>query len=111
MNDGLFSAEQRLERGVNQVFACLDQNLQPNIIGSATLLDQAPVERELCIRGGRKANLDFFETAFDERLEEFELLANVHRNGQRLVAIAQIHAAPDWRSREHATGPLAVGQI
>ena len=32
---------------------------------------------------------------FHERLEQLEFLADVHRHGERLVAVAQIHAAPD----------------
>ena len=35
---------------------------------------------------------------------------DVHRHGERLVAVAQIHAAPARRVGEDATGPLPVGQ-
>ena len=45
-----------------------------------------------------------------ERLEQFELLADVHRHGERLVAVAQIHAAPARRAGEDAVGPLPVRQ-
>jgi hypothetical protein len=43
-------------------------------------------------------------------LEQFQFLADVHGHGQGLVAIAQIHAAPDWRVGEDAVWPPAVGK-
>ena len=48
---------------------------------------------------------------FHERLEQLEFLRDVHRHGERLVAIAQIHAAPARRVREDAVGPLPVRQV
>ncbi len=68
-------------------------------------------EGEFRVRRGRKADFDFLETDFHERLEQFQFLRNVHRHGERLIAIAQIHAAPSWRVRERARRPLAVGQL
>ena len=48
--------------------------------------------------------------ALRERLEQLQFLRDIHRHGKRLVAVAQIHAAPARRVREGAVRPLAVGQ-
>src|SRR5205809_5150864 len=110
MNDGFFGPDQGLERALNQLLAGLNEDLQPDIFGRALLLDETPVKGELGIRRRRKANLDLLEAAFYESLKEFELLADVHRDGQRLVAIPKVHAAPDGGPRQRPVRPLAVGQ-
>src|SRR5699024_9311920 len=43
---------------------------------------------------GREADLDLLEADFDEQLEKLQLLLQAHRDDERLVAIAQIDAAP-----------------
>ena len=68
-----------------------------DVIGNAVFLDQPAVELEFGIRGRGKADLDFLEPAFHQRVEQLEFLRDVHRHGQRLVAIAQIDAAPARR--------------
>jgi hypothetical protein len=45
-----------------------------------------------------------------ERLNNSSFLPDVHRHGERLVAIAQIHAAPARGLGDDAIGPLPVGQ-
>jgi hypothetical protein len=81
-----------------------------HVVWCAVFLDEPAIERELGVRRGRKANFDFLEAALHERLKKFEFLAYVHGHGERLIAVAQIHAAPARRVREDAARPLAVGQ-
>src|SRR5882724_10322269 len=89
----------------------LHEDLQPDVIGRAVFLDEAAVEGEFRVGRRGKADFDFLEAGFHERLEQLEFLADVHGHSERLVAIAQIHAAPDGRMGEDAVGPLPVGQF
>ena len=106
-----FAPDQRLEGALDQILARLHQHLEPHVIRGAVFLDQPAIERELGVRGRGEPDLDFLEAALHEHLEQFELLADVHRHGQRLVAIPEVHAAPDRRARQRAVRPLAVGQF
>ena len=80
---------------LDQILARLHEHLEPHVVRRAVFLDEPAVEGELGVRRRREADLDFLEAALHERLEQLELLADVHRHGERLVAVAQIHAAPD----------------
>src|SRR5690606_3524165 len=46
----------------------------------------------------------------EELLPHAQLALGAHRLDERLVAVAQVDAAPRRRRREHAVGPGAVGQ-
>jgi hypothetical protein len=59
---------------------------------------------------GREPDLDLFEPAGHQRLEQFEFLADVHRHRQRLVSVPKIHTAPDRRPRQRPFRPTPVGQ-
>ena len=80
---------------LDQILARLHEHLEPHVIRDAVLLDEPAVEGELGVGGRGEADLDLLEAALHERLKQLELLADVHRHGQRLVAVAQVHAAPD----------------
>ena len=102
---------ERFHRALDQILARLHQHLEPDVVRHALFLDQPAVEGEFRVRRRRKSDLDFLEADPHERLEQLQLLRNVHRHGQRLVAIAQIHAAPARRVGEYAVGPLPVRQM
>ena len=110
MNDGFLRADQGLNRFLDQIFACLHEHLEPDVLRRAVFLNEAAVERELRVGRGRKADFDFLEAAFHERLKKLQFLADVHRHGECLVAISQIYAAPARRVAEDAVRPLPVGQ-
>ena len=101
---------ERLDGAFDQIFARLDEHLDGHVIGNVVLLNQQTVEGELGVRRGGKADLDLLETALHERLKQFQLLGDVHGNGERLVAVTQVHAAPDGRGGEGARRPLTIGQ-
>ena len=111
VNDDLLRADERLHRALDQILARLHEHLEPDIIQRALFFNEPAVERKLGVRRRGKADFDFLETDFDERLKQFQFLRHVHRHGERLVAVAQIHAAPARRVREDAVGPLPVGQV
>jgi hypothetical protein len=110
MNNGLLRADERFNSALNQIFTRLHEHLEPHVVRRAFFLDEPAVERELGIRCGRETNFDFLEAAFHKRLEQLKFLADVHRHGERLIAVAQIHTAPDGRVGKDAVRPLPVGQ-
>ena len=77
-------------------------------IGNQVLVDQAAREVELRLRRRRKADFDFLEAELDEQREHLELLRDGHRLHERLVAVAQIDAAPVGRALDRAARPLPV---
>ena len=105
-----FAPIERFDRALDQILARLHEHLEPDIVRRAVFLDEPAVEGEFGVRRRGKADFDFLEAAFYQRLEQFEFLRDVHRHGERLVAVAQIHAAPARRVGEDAVGPLPVGQ-
>ena len=111
MNDRLVRADERIDRSLDQILARLHEHLEPDVVRCAGFLDEPAIECELGVGGGREAHLDFLEAAFHQGLKQFELLADVHGHGQGLIAVAEIHAAPDRRAGEDAVRPLPVGQL
>ena len=81
----------------DNVLARLRENLYRHIVGYHIFLNQCPDEIVLRIRGGREAYLDLLEADLYQQLEEFEFILQTHRVDQSLIAVSQIHAAPDGR--------------
>ena len=71
----------------------------------------AAAKIEFDLRSGRETDLDFLEADLDEQFEVLEFFLDAHGLGEGLVAIAQIHAAPNRRAAEDAARPLAVEQV
>ena len=111
MHDCRPSACEAGKAGADQVFAALGEDLQQDILWHAIRLGKPADEIELCLASAWKANLNLFDTDFEEQVEEAVLLMSVHRVDDRLIAIAQIGREPAWRGRYAARGPLPVGQI
>ena len=97
VNDHALRAFQREHGLLNQILTGLHQALDGHVVRNTAVLDQAAVEFELGVGGGRKAHLDLFEAGLHQRREHVQLLRHVHRHRERLVAVAQVHAAPDGR--------------
>ncbi len=111
MENDVPRAAQRLERARDQILAALAEDLQAHIIRHEPVLDEPAAKIELDLRSRRESDFDLLETDPHEHLEILELLLDAHRLGQRLVAVAKIHAAPDRGMVENAVRPTAVGQI
>ena len=111
MDDRALRAFERLERAPDQWLARLRQHLHRHVVGNQPLVDQAPDEIELGLRGRRKADLDFLEAELDQQAEHPHFPLGVHRLDQRLVAVAKIDAAPRGRAVDAARGPSSVGQL
>ena len=111
MHDHIFRAADRLERFADQVFARLHQHLNGHIVGNMPAFDQLAADFVFGFGGRGKAHFDFFEAHVAKRFEIIQLFLQVHRRYQRLVAVAQVHTAPDRGFFDHPARPLPVGQI
>src|SRR6516164_3019362 len=67
-------SNQRLECSLNQIFARLNQHLQPDIFRSPLFFDQTAIESEFGVRCGGKPDFDFLEATFYQGLKQLELL-------------------------------------
>ena len=108
MHDRALSAAQRLERAFDQLGTRLREHLNDYIVGDQIALDQLAHEVEVCLRRRRKSDLDLLEARLDQQIEHPPLACRIHRLDECLIAIAQIHAAPQWRCGERAIGPSAI---
>ena len=111
MDDGRMDASQALKRSLDQILAALRQDLDQHVLRHAALIDQPTDE---IIFGGasrRKANLDLFETDFQQQVEKPALLLGAHRVDERLVAIAQVRRQPARRLGDGLGWPRAVGDV
>ncbi len=111
VNDGVFGASEGFEGALDEVFAGLDKDLDGDVIRDAAVFDEAAHECELSVGSRGEADFDLPEPAFHQGVEEFEFLGDVHGNGEGLVAVAKVDAAPDGGVGEGAIRPLAVGQV
>ena len=110
VDDHALGAAQRLEGARDQLAARLRQHLDRHTVGHQVLLDQHADEIELGLRCRWKSDLDLLEADAHEHLEHSQLARAVHRLDQRLVAVAQIDAAPQRRARQLRVGPAAIAQ-
>ena len=80
------------------------------MVGDPILLDELAHEIEIGLRRGGEAHLDLPETHAHQQFVEAPLAIGPHRLDERLVAVAQIDAAPDRRSGDDLIRPGPVGQ-
>ncbi|MNF73300.1 hypothetical protein D3C84_552970 [compost metagenome] len=111
VNDGLLGADQRFEGASDQVFAGLGQHLDTGVVGDMAAFDQLADEVKIGLRGRGEAYFDLLDADLHQGLEEAHLLRRIHRLDQRLVAVAQVRAAPDRHLADGLRRPAAVGQI
>ena len=94
---------------VDQLVPRLGQDLDRDVVGDGAVLDDLADEVEVGVGGGGKPDLDLLEADLDELVEHHSLAVGVHRLDERLVAVAQIDTAPQWRLVGHGVGPGPVG--
>ena len=106
--DGAARAAQRFERAGDQFGPCRREHLQRDVLGHLVLLDQLTHEIKIGLRCRRKAHLDLREAGGHQQMEEAVLARRIHRLDQRLVAVAQVDAAPLWRLLQLHVGPATM---
>ena len=95
VDNRLFDPAEALEGLADDVFPGLGQHLDGDVVGDQVPLDQLPEELVLGFAGRREADFDLLKADFGQELEKFQLLFQVHRDDQRLVAVPQVDRAPD----------------
>ena len=111
MHDHILGAVNGLKGLFDQVRARLHQHLNGHIVRDIMAVDQSAQDLILRLAGRGKAHLDLLKPNRNQGLKIFQLFLQIHRVHQRLVAVTQIHRAPNGRMVDHAVGPLAVRQI
>src|SRR6185312_10520468 len=111
MHDGATAAADRLEGAADEVLAGLGQHLDGDVIRDALRVDDLPHEIEIGLRGRGEADPDPLEPQLYEQVEHASLALGSHGIDERLIAVAQIDAAPNGCVVDDAAGPAAVGQV
>ena len=110
MDDGAARTAQGREGALDELRARLREDLDGDVGRDAPLLDDAAHEDVVGLGGGGEADLDLLEAHAHEGVEEARLALGPHGLDERLVAVAQVDAAPDGRSRDDGTRPTPVGE-
>ena len=111
MENDVLRACQGFQRAKDEILAALSEDLNRDIVWDPVLLDETTAKIKLDLRGRRKTNFDFLESDTDKHVEVFDFFIHAHRLRERLIAVAQIHAAPDRSSGKSPIRPLAARKI
>src|SRR5205807_525779 len=94
VDDRARRALEAFEGTLDQLAAALRQDLNGDVFGYQAFFDQQADEVEVRLRRGRKPDLDLLEADIEEHVPEAPLALGIHGVDERLVAVAQVHAAP-----------------
>ena len=97
VHDGIPDALQGIKGLADDVLAGLREHLYCHIVGDEVLLHQRAQEFILRFGGRGEPDFDLLEANRDELLVERQLFLQAHRHDERLIAVAQVDAAPDGR--------------
>ena len=111
VDDRLLGPGDALVGPLDQFLAALHQHLDRHVVGDQVLLDQLADEVEVGLAGRGEADLDLLEAHLHQGLEHAHLALGVHRVDQRLVAVAQVDAAPQGCLVDRLVRPGAVGEV
>lgn len=108
MDDHIFRTLDRLKGLADQVLTRLHEHLDGHVVRNAVFLNQGAQDLIFRFARGREADLNLLHADVDQELKHLQLFLQVHGVYQRLVAVAQVNAAPDGRMVDHLVGPFAV---
>lgn len=111
MHDHVFRALACFECATDQVFACLYEDLDGDIVRNHIVLNDFANKVEVGLRGGWEADFDFLVTHVDQQVKHAALTLRAHWVDECLVAIAKVYCAPLWRLSDAFLRPSAVGEI
>ena len=95
----------------DEVLPGLDQHLDGHVVGDVSALDEGADELVLRLGGGGEPHLDLLDADVHQGVEELQLLLHVHGVHQGLVAVPQVHRAPDGGRFQLPVGPGAAGHL
>ena len=110
VHDGRRGAFAGGEGALDELGPALRQHLDRHVGGDRAVGDDLADEVEVGLARGREADLDLLVTHPHQQVEHAALAGRAHRVDQRLVAVSQVHRAPQRCAVEHDVGPGAVGQ-
>ncbi len=87
----------RLKGLSDNMFPGLGQHLNGHILGDHIPLNQSPDKIVLRVGGCRKTHLYLLEANLHQELEKLQFILQGHGIHQGLIAVPQVHAAPDGR--------------
>ena len=93
---------------LNQMLAALGQHLYRNIGGNHLPVYQNAEEVKFNLGSCRETDLDLLKAHLHQHIEHLYLFFHHHRLHQSLVAVPQVHAAPDRGLPNLAVRPLAL---
>ncbi len=111
MDYGPIRPLQRFIGAFDQVFACLGEHLDGDIIGDPVAFDQLAHKIEIRLRSGRETHFDFLVAHLNQQFKHLMLPLRAHGVNQSLVAVPQVHRAPPRRLGDDFVGPGAVGKL
>src|SRR5262249_50704804 len=110
VHDGPGGTLERLIRALDQLLTALREHLDGHVLGDEILLDQQAHEVIVGLAGRWKTDFNLLEPYLHKDLKHAPLALDIHGVDERLVAITQVHRAPQRRLLEAAIGPGAVVQ-
>ena len=111
MENDVLCALDGLKRLFDEVFARLDKHLNGHVVRDVPALNERAQDLILRLRRGGEAHLNLLKADVHEHVEHLELFLQVHRVNERLIAVAQVNAAPDRGLGDHLVRPLAVFKL
>ena len=97
MNDGPGRSLDRFKGLADDVIPGLGQHLDGHILRDHISFDQRAYKLIFRVGGRRKSHFDLLKAHFHKEIEKLQLLLQTHGLDQRLIAVPQVHAAPDRR--------------
>ena len=79
------------------MLAALREHLDGDVVGDEIVVYEPTKEGEFRFGRGGEAHLDLLETYLDEHVEKLEFFFQAHGRDERLIAVAQVYAAPYGR--------------
>ncbi len=110
MHDRPRGAGDALVRPLDQLRPALHQHLDGDVVGDHVVGDELAHEVEVGLAGRREPDLDLLEPHLHEHVEHAALALRIHGVDQGLVAVAQVHTAPQRCLVDGPVGPRAVGE-
>ena len=110
VDDRLLRSRDGLVRARDQMLARLGQDLDRDVVGDRTLVDQVTDEIEVGLGCRGESDLDLLVSHLHEQIEHDALALGAHRVDQGLVAVAQVDRAPARRLGDAGVRPRAVRQ-
>ena len=111
MYDRLFAPLYRFKSALQKFFPALGQNLHDHVVWNQFSVYKLAQKIKFNLTCSREADLYFLKTEFNQIIKKLYFFGHDHGINQRLIAVAQIHAAPDGRLFNLLVGPLPLGVI